>query len=349
MENGSKFKTNLDWFSIFLLILALVLFGFSFFAPSIFVKEAANTNLDFTKTGTIGDTIGGTMGPFINLAAVVVTGLAFYMQYRANKLQMFIFDNQTMSNDKQQKQQQFENHFFEMLKLHKENVDELSIISVATGQITDKRDAFRVMASDFTRFLEYLYLENADFEVEYQRAYAVFFWGWASTANDIDEYSHVWQRVREGPEEMDYTYSIDFRSYNGYAAALGHYYRHLFMMVKYVSESIVVDKHEDRMKYLKILRAQLSNHEQIMLFYNWMAEGYGDAWENEDNHYFTKFKIIHNLWVAELFQHPTVANKVNQMIDYYNAHEAGSSPLFEFQRRDFHYKMPVPDFKKAGK
>src|SRR5579863_1029574 len=52
---------------------------------------AISKRLDFTNTGQIGDTIGGLTSPFIGLSAVLVTGLAFYMQYRANKLQVSIF------------------------------------------------------------------------------------------------------------------------------------------------------------------------------------------------------------------------------------------------------------------
>jgi hypothetical protein len=76
--------------------------------------------------------------------------------------------------------------------------------------------------------------------------------------------------------------------------------------------SDIVPKYDDKMKYLKILRAQLSNHEQIMLFYNWMSK-YGASWENEENKFFTEYCIIHNLWINELFQNDFVLGKVKEL------------------------------------
>ncbi|RYE12103.1 MAG: hypothetical protein EOP45_23460, partial [Sphingobacteriaceae bacterium] len=45
---------------------------------------------------------------------------------------------------------------------------------------------------------------------------------------------------------------------------------------------------QEKIKYLRILRAQLSNHEQILLFYNWLS-GHGKNWENDNQHFFTKY------------------------------------------------------------
>ena len=42
---------------------------------------------DFTNTGQIGDTIGGTMSPFVGIAGVIMTFVAFMMQVRANEIQ----------------------------------------------------------------------------------------------------------------------------------------------------------------------------------------------------------------------------------------------------------------------
>ena len=40
--------------------------------------------IDFTQTGQIGDTIGGTMGPFVAIVAAILTFVAFWVQYQAN-------------------------------------------------------------------------------------------------------------------------------------------------------------------------------------------------------------------------------------------------------------------------
>lgn len=75
--------TILDWKSKGLLFLALIFIILSFFAPFLLTRTELSTSPDFDKTGRIADTIGGLMSPFIALAGVVVTGLAFYIQFKA--------------------------------------------------------------------------------------------------------------------------------------------------------------------------------------------------------------------------------------------------------------------------
>lgn len=100
---------------IFILLgFTISLIVFSLFAPIIFTSFYSG--IDFTKTGQIGDTIGGIMNPFIGISAVIVTGLAFYMQYQANDLVR-----------KQFEVQKFENQFYEMLRIHQKNVEDFDV------------------------------------------------------------------------------------------------------------------------------------------------------------------------------------------------------------------------------
>lgn len=64
--------------SIFLIIIGC-------FAPLVFTQ--CRSLVDFTETGQIGDTIGGTMSPFVTIAGVFMTFIAFLMQVNANKIQ----------------------------------------------------------------------------------------------------------------------------------------------------------------------------------------------------------------------------------------------------------------------
>ncbi|AWH86180.1 hypothetical protein HYN59_14155 [Flavobacterium album] len=125
---------KLNYKAITMLILAFLALLFSFIAPYFFVKFSI---IDLTDTGEIGDTLGGIMNPFIAIGGVLLTYLAFYMQFQANKLQREQFLKQ-LEEDKIQfkielgeqqeqfKKTQFENQFYEMIRLHRENVDELN-------------------------------------------------------------------------------------------------------------------------------------------------------------------------------------------------------------------------------
>lgn len=67
------------------------------------------------NSALIGDTIGGIVGPIIGLFGVILTFLAFYIQYAANNVQrkaLFI--------------DQFESKFFELLRMHRENIKDIS-------------------------------------------------------------------------------------------------------------------------------------------------------------------------------------------------------------------------------
>lgn len=104
---------------IILILISLGLIVFSFYAPSYLVQPSTDTKYDFSQTGQIGDTIGGLMNPFIALAGVIVTFLAFYMQIEANRLQIEIFQEE-LEEEKRKEER-------------KENVDsynKLSLLSI---------------------------------------------------------------------------------------------------------------------------------------------------------------------------------------------------------------------------
>lgn len=76
---------------------------------------------------------------------------------------------------------------------------------------------------------------------------------------------------------------------------LNHYYRHLYLVVKYVVNSSL--SYTQKRELLRVLRAQMTRQEQAMLFYNWIS-GCGSQWEeskDNGNHFFSDYRMIHNL------------------------------------------------------
>ena len=82
-QSKSVSSSGMDNMSRFLIVIAFCFVIGSFLSPVILTADRFK---DFfpQATGFAGDTIGGLMNPFIALAGVIVTGLAFYMQYKAN-------------------------------------------------------------------------------------------------------------------------------------------------------------------------------------------------------------------------------------------------------------------------
>ena len=137
-ENQLTIKYKLSWKAYLIISITCFFIIASFFAPLFFTSQTEIKDFDFTTTGQIGDTIGGLMNPFVALAGVLITGLAFYVQYKANELQRELFllnqedtkaqlQSQIDYQNKQNKLQQIESQFYEMLKLHRENITEMRI------------------------------------------------------------------------------------------------------------------------------------------------------------------------------------------------------------------------------
>lgn len=346
-------NSQLDWKIYFLLIVAFICILISFVSPFIFTRDSISKDFDFSQSGQIGDTIGGLMNPFIALAGVIVTGLAFYIQYKANLQQRELFEleqkeskkqlqDQINNQNQQNKIQQFESQFYEMLKLHRENITEMKINGYdyeETGTVmklkrfeknTEGRKIFVVMKTEFECILS-LYAKDKKLDKNgFQKCYRLFFSG-------LDEYEKAFptetifiemlkkaRKNHENPsfpietnkarkEFLDYCkLYFNYKPFSGHSQRLGHYFRHLYLTVKSVANSKIVTDYEDRMRYLRIMRAQLSNHEQILLFYNWLSE-YGSAWENDTHSFFTEYCMIHNLWYDNLFDDKFITDNVNYL------------------------------------
>lgn len=77
--------------------------------------------------------------------------------------------------------------------------------------------------------------------------------------------------------------------YNMYKTELGHYFRNLFHIVKFVSESKEIDK-DLKYTYIRILRAQLSTYEILVLAYNGLSK-YGREFKD----LIEEYKLIKNI------------------------------------------------------
>ena len=117
-ENDIFFDTKF-WIGIgifLILVILICFFPYWLTSDSIFDRN-------FTNTGPIGDTIGGIMGPFIAIIASGLTFIAFWAQYKANLKQTEQFNIQ--ADDV--KIERFESKFYEMIKIHRDNITEISI------------------------------------------------------------------------------------------------------------------------------------------------------------------------------------------------------------------------------
>jgi len=355
-EKKLENSEDLNWFSIGLIIVSVSTLIFSIYAPFILTRQSLDAKLNFTQTGLIGDTIGGIMNPIVAFAGVIITGLAFYMQFKANKLQRELFQKEQKESKEQfqiqldsqeanNKFQQFESQFYEMIRLHKENVNELeltgfmrlnpnNLVNFGHDQTKpfkiEKRKVFTELVIEFELILSEV--KKSDNPILNRSricdAYEYFFWGVfpksdnnisIAEAIDRDDNNNLRNRLlliknkqfdtEEWGDDFDIKGSI--RLFDGHSDFLGHYFRHLFHTVKFVVSQEGLDYNKKR-KYLRVLRAQLSNNEQAMLFYNWLSY-YGNAWEDSDNQFFTEYSMIHNLWHNRLFDDDFIKETIKDL------------------------------------
>ena len=284
--------------------------------------------------GTFGDLIGGTLNPILALFGIVAAGLAFYAQYEANK-----------QVQEQFKIQQFESQFFEMLRLHKENISEMKItgyeVLIETSKerdtngtlrsltetytnsirVTEGRKVFVTMNTELIACFELLQYFNNLWGCNISQhflldlAYKFFFFGSKSeivaseniSPQVINIFRHELNKIRKfhknstgikntftGLNNIEIKLHIKYLPFSGHENRLGHYYRHLYSTVKYVvnkEKQGLIDYNQAR-GYLKILRSQMSNDEQLLLYYNYII-GFGKDWENDG--FLTKYRMLHNL------------------------------------------------------
>lgn len=353
LQNQMKIKRSVNYevvtrFGVYLSVIIVVL---SIVAPVIFTQYKFSS-ANFSETGAIGDTIGGLMNPFIAIAAAILTFLAFYMQYVANQK----LKDEIRTREEKDRIDQFERQFYKMLELHKTNVDELEIIFFTKDKsknvIAKGRHTFEYLRTEFEvcYYIVKLHYKNEKLKVsEYLTiAYSIFFHG--INAREIRDRSvlDLFKAVKDNHQEKGLEFidslltqyeipylrcDLSYPLFNGYSAQLAHYYRHLYQTVKFVANSNLI-KYEGKRNYLRILRAQLSNQEQAMLFYNWCSQ-FGWQWECPSkypyNKFFTDYRMVHNIYQGLLIPDVILEEFLNPNNELTREDKRNDDPLFEYE------------------
>lgn len=320
----------------FIIILGVILLLFILvtFLP-IIVTNWSWIKLNVDKPNEIGDTIGGIMGPVVGFIGVVVTFLAFWMQYKANEKQFKKFDDQELDA----KVEKFENKFYELLKMHRETVNELEIESKVKDSSVKGRRLFIEMFQELQLIYAIVKQVNAvgfsdsDSDKDYYSdkdifyvAYIIFFNGYSGNdvshikPNELLEFKILdnryngllrkvlpclnplmWAQFETRSKfeislnDIKYEFknpAISYSLFRGHSSILGHYFRGLFQLVSFVVSSEAVNEYKKKYSYIKTIRSQLSNHEQLLLYYNALSF-YGKPWLDEN--FFSEWRIIKNI------------------------------------------------------
>lgn len=211
------------------LVLGFVLLAFLTYAVVLVWNIWPIDEISVAKSGVFGDSFGVLNALFSGLA---FGGLLITILYQREDLGET--KKELKSTRAEIKAQHLETILFHMLRLHQDVVASIDLERQAkTGQReTRGRDCFTVLRNR----LAY------DYELEKQEAP-----NGDERARVTTAYNSLWKRSQSD---------------------LGHYFRGLYNVFKYLSEHDFNDKKQ----YGNIARAQLSDYELVILFYNCLSE-----------------------------------------------------------------------------
>lgn len=340
---------------VVILIILIIISGFAFL----------NRNVDL---GDIGSFFSGTLGVIVALLVAVFTYLAFYYQYLANqkiqeqfKTQQFESQFYKMLDLHKFNVEEIRIPYYDTINMSKKETFRVNGIEPLEPQVFFReikgRSSFVEMLIELEFCLNAVVLTK-DF-LKYKNSinhffllsYKIFFFGIYS--NEVE--NHINQELHEASEKSfakELTHYLkdmqeDFREnekpfyrrnvkiryipFQGQDSRLGHYHRHLFQTVKYIvkKEKEGIFEYTDSRQYLRVLRAQLSNAEQLLLYYNYIC-GFGENWDylgGKNHQFLTKYRMIHNMPVdrVKIVEKPRVHFK-----EYICNNCTEDDPLFEW-------------------
>lgn len=204
------------------------------------------------------------------------------------------------------KQNEVEQRIFEFIRLYRENVNEVS------GKGYEGRNLFIMIRNEILDALEIIQKHltsdadyNEDFIGEKDKANIdmAFMFVYFGTSKMTDEYllttfksdycnetkakiileevKAVYEKIKLNNEvaKTDHSKAYKYLPFDGHQSRLGHYFRHLYHTVTFVN-NLPNDLYpfEEKYKYVKMLRGQISNHEQAIIFFNSLSR-LGNQWE----------------------------------------------------------------------
>ena len=232
MQNLNVRKNELGWWFlaglIGLFIIALCVVAGVFYAASHEVEK-------YKALGPWADFVSGTLTPVLTfftftgvLLTVVLQKIALNMTHEDMRNSADALEKQSRNQEKQS----FEATFFQMLTLHNTIVNSIDLVNSETGARKQGRDCFQIF---YTR---------------------------------LNKIYRAKQKKHSGTWSDEKILALSYRIFwRGAQLELGHYYRYLYNVIRFVKNSSYSDGY-----YIKLLRAQLSDQELLLLFYNCLSE-----------------------------------------------------------------------------
>lgn len=218
-------KKGIDW-AFWTLVALLVGLAVAAITTGAIALAGAGSNVE--TYGQKGDFFGGFLNPiltFLTFLALLVTLTLQRSELVESRVQ-FTRSADALSGQNSQ------SSFYQLLAIHNQIIEGMSVFDPATKQHVHGREIFRVIYSDLRR----------DFRKRQERR---------SRRTGL--------RTGGGREMITRSYAAVYRAHQ---QRLGHYFRYLYNTL------LIVETLPDSKRYIKLLRALLSDQELLVLYYN---------------------------------------------------------------------------------
>ena len=252
----------------------------------IFNKAFFNTsfNIDTKLASEFGSFFGGFVGTiFIILSLILI---------------IYTIVNQNIENRKNS----LTNNFFKMIDYHNENVKQIKIPHIYTEKkdLESERRAFVVYKIQIKRIVEAIreIIEKEKLEIKESDlidiSYIIFFYGldrkWSEFVKDkLKKYENADLIIEKLIDLIEANTEIKIGRTN--QTNLSTYFRNMYNAIKLIDKSEVLSLDEKK-EIIKIYRAQLSNPELYVLFFN-IVSRFGKKWKERD--FICKYELIKNI------------------------------------------------------
>jgi len=204
---------------------------------SVLVLAVNLLSIGKSSFGEWGDFFGGVLNPILTFMAfmgLLITIVIQQTELRESRREMKRSADALLEQSHNAKRQNFESTFFQMLRVHTGIVSAIDLVN-DEGNVTHGRDCFNVF---YTR-LSKIYRANQ-------------------------------KKVESGVPDIDVLRRTYAQFWAKHQVELGHYFRFLYNIVRFIKESNFVNG-----PYLRLVRAQLSDQETLVIFYNCVGSEYG--------------------------------------------------------------------------
>ncbi|MEG1141774.1 MAG: putative phage abortive infection protein [Clostridia bacterium] len=289
--------------TISILISSFILFLLVAVTYSEILDDLKQNHPDYSKIGAYGDYIGGTINPVIAFIAVIATGCAFFVQYKAN----IEIKKQFSIQQEKDYEQNFQNQLFKLMDFHHSIIDNIDV-DISTLDINKMEYILRNFPYDYLEIQQnnYLFKILSKKDVILKGRHSFKFCceiieeciklidlikkenKKATHTTNINLVYHI-NKIKEldkfidnnfdkhklkmgNRSRLDYLPSLINLIFSQYQ--LTHYFTNLNRALKIISISNFSKKTEEKKYYYaSIVRAQLCEHELKLIFLNGIIMG----------------------------------------------------------------------------